>query len=104
GGYDDTPPPLNKNESYSCAACHNCAAVAIGFQIVLVTGNNHVAVPQNLSGAVNVNCVNCLSYALASQLFVTLDGPLSEAGQQQIAAVWEQIAEFGAHITEVPLA
>lgn len=101
---DDDSPALNTNEAYAFASCDNCAAVAIGFQIVLVTGDNHVAVPQNLSGAVNVNCVNCLSYALASQLFVTLDGPLSEAGQQQIAAVWEQIAEFGAHITEVPLA
>ena len=47
------------------------------FQVVLVTGDNHVAVPQNLSAAVNYDCVNCLTYALATQLFVTLDGPLS---------------------------
>ena len=101
---DDDSPALNTNEAYAFSSCENCAAVAIGFQVVLVTGDNHVAVPQNLSGAVNVNCVNCLSYALASQLFVTLDGPLSDKGQQQIAAVWKQIAEFGTHITEVPLA
>ncbi len=59
--------------------------------------------PQNISAAVNYDCVNCLSYALATQLFVTLDGPLSDAGNQQIAALWQQIAEFGTHITEVPL-
>jgi putative peptide zinc metalloprotease protein len=75
----------------------------VGFQIVLVTGDNHVAVPQNISAAVNYDCVNCLSYALATQLFVTLKGPLSDAGTQQIAALWQQIAEFGTHITEVPL-
>ena len=75
----------------------------MGFQIVLVTGDNHVAVPQNISAAVNSDCVNCLTYALATQLFVTLDGPLSEAGTQQIAALWQEIAAFGAHITEVPL-
>jgi putative peptide zinc metalloprotease protein len=101
---DDDSPALNTNEAYAFSSCENCAAVAVGFQVVLVTGDNHVAVPQNLSGAVNVDCVNCLSYALASQLFVTLDGPLSDAAKQQIAAVWAQIAQFGAHITEVPLA
>ncbi|WP_076264040.1 hypothetical protein [Intrasporangium flavum] len=100
---DDDSPALNTNEAYAFSSCDNCAAVAIGFQIVLVTGDNHVAVPQNLSGAVNVDCVNCLSYALASQLFLTLDGPLSDEGKQQIAAVWKEIAAFGAHITEVPL-
>ena len=77
---DDDSPALNKNEAYAFASCTNCAAVAVGFQIVLVTGDNHVAVPQNISAAVNYDCVNCLTYALATQLFVTLDGPLSDAG------------------------
>ena len=100
---DDDSPAMNKNEAYAFASCTNCAAVAVGFQIVLVTGDNHVAVPQNISAAVNSDCVNCLTYALATQLFVTLDGPLSEAGTQQISALWQEIAAFGTHITEVPL-
>jgi putative peptide zinc metalloprotease protein len=100
---EDDSPALNTNEAYAFASCTNCAAVAIGFQIVLVTGDNHVAVPQNISAAVNYDCVNCLTYALATQLFVTLDGPLSDTGRQQIAALWQQIADFGTHITEVPL-
>jgi putative peptide zinc metalloprotease protein len=100
---EDDSPALNTNEAYAFASCTNCAAVAIGFQIVLVTGDNHVAVPQNISAAVNYDCVGCLTYALATQLFVTLDGPLSDAGRQQIDALWQQIADFGAHITEVPL-
>jgi putative peptide zinc metalloprotease protein len=100
---EDDSPALNTNEAYAFASCTNCAAVAIGFQIVLVTGDNHVAVPQNISAAVNYDCVNCLTYALATQLFVTLDGPLSDAGRQQIAELWQQIADFGTHITEVPL-
>jgi putative peptide zinc metalloprotease protein len=100
---DDDSPAMNKNEAYAFASCTNCAAVAVGFQIVLVTGDNHVAVPQNISAAVNSDCVNCLTYALATQLFVTLDGPLSEAGTQQISALWQEIASFGTHITEVPL-
>jgi putative peptide zinc metalloprotease protein len=100
---DDDSPAMNKNEAYAFASCTGCAAVAVGFQVVLVTGDNHVAVPQNISAAVNSDCVNCLTYALATQLFVTLDGPLSEAGPQQISALWREIASFGTHITEVPL-
>jgi putative peptide zinc metalloprotease protein len=100
---EDDSPALNTNEAYAFASCTNCAAVAIGFQIVLVTGENHVAVPQNISASVNYDCVNCLTYALATQLFVTLDGPLSDAGRQQIAELWQQIADFGTHIMEVPL-
>ena len=100
---EDDAPALNTNESYAFASCTNCAAVSVGFQVVLVTGDNHVAVPQNISAAVNYDCVNCLTYALATQLFVTLDGPLSEAGMEQLDALWQEIAEFGANIASVPL-
>ena len=72
-------PALNRNEAYAFASCTGCAAVSIGFQVVLVLGDNHVAAPQNISAAVNYDCVNCMTYALATQLFVTLNGPLSDA-------------------------
>ncbi len=100
---EDDSPALNTNEAYAFASCTRCAAVAIGFQVVLVTGDNHVAVPQNISAAVNYECVGCLTYALATQLFVTLDGPLSDAGTERLAEVWAQIAAFGANIATVPL-
>jgi putative peptide zinc metalloprotease protein len=100
---DDDSPALNTNEAYAFSSCTNCATVSVAFQVVLVIGDNHVAAPQNISAAVNHDCVNCLSYALATQLFVTLDGPLSDAGTQQISALWQQIAKFGTHITEVPI-
>ncbi len=100
---EDDSPALNKNEAYAFASCTNCAAVSIGFQIVLVTGDNHVAAPQNISAAVNYDCVNCLTYALATQLFVTLDGPLTEAGMAELSQVWQEIAAFGSNITQVPL-
>jgi putative peptide zinc metalloprotease protein len=94
---------LNTNEAYAFASCNTCASVAIAFQVVMVIGDNDVAVPQNLSGAVNYNCVNCLTYALAQQLFITLDGPLSEEARAQLDEIWAAIAEFGAGITGVPL-
>jgi putative peptide zinc metalloprotease protein len=91
------------NEAYAFASCKDCAAVAVGFQVVLVVGQANVVVPENLSAAANYNCVECLTYALASQLVVTLDGPLSEAGTTELAALWEQIAEFGRNIQDHPL-
>ena len=100
---EDDSPALNKNEAYAFASCTSCAAVSVAFQVVLVTGDNHVAVPQNISAAVNSDCVNCLTYALATQLFVTLDGPLKDGSVQALNALWQEIADFGTHLTEVPL-
>jgi putative peptide zinc metalloprotease protein len=98
----DTP-ALNRNEAYAFASCTGCAAVSIGFQVVLVLSDNHVAAPQNISAAVNYDCVNCLTYALATQLFVTLNGPLTDTASGELDALWRQIADFGEHITDAPL-
>lgn len=65
----------NTNEAYAFASCKDCAAVAVGFQVVLIVGQADVVVPENLSAAANYNCLRCLTYALASQLVLTLDGP-----------------------------
>ena len=94
---------LNTNEAYAFASCTGCAAVAIGFQVILVLGQADVVVPQNLAAAVNYNCLECATYALAQQLVLTLDGPLSEAGMAAIEAVWAQIQQFGANIANVPV-
>ncbi|MFL6156291.1 MAG: hypothetical protein ACJ72D_09375 [Marmoricola sp.] len=100
---DDSTPALNANEAYAFASCKDCAAVAVGFQVVLVTGDNHVAVPQNISAAVSYDCVNCLTYALAVQLFVTIDHPLDAATMEKLDQLWGQISAYGAQIASVPL-
>lgn len=99
----DDSPALQKNESYALASCTSCAAVSVAFQVVLVTGDNHIAAPQNIAAAVNYNCASCLTYALATPLFVTLDGPLSESGTEEIARLWQEIAAYWSRITDVPL-
>ncbi|WP_052500599.1 hypothetical protein [Arthrobacter sp. SPG23] len=91
------------NEAYAFASCSDCAAVAVGFQVVLIVGQADVIVPENLSAAANYNCVRCLTYALANQLVLTLDGPLSEAGMNRLNALWAEIAEFGRNLQNVPL-
>src|SRR6478609_6337439 len=93
----------NANEAYAFASCKDCAAVAVGFQVVLIVGQADVIVPENLSAAANYNCLRCLTYALASQLVLTLDGPLSPDGMTRLQALWQQIAEYGRNLRNVPL-
>ncbi|MCQ6273193.1 hypothetical protein M8J71_22290 [Pseudarthrobacter sp. R1] len=100
---EDGDPVDTRNEAYAFASCTGCAAVAVGFQVVLIVGQADVIVPENLSAAANYNCLKCVTYALASQLVLTLDGPLSESGMAQLAALWAEIAEYGRNIQNVPL-
>jgi putative peptide zinc metalloprotease protein len=94
---------LNTNEAYAFASCDGCAAVAIAFQVVLVLGDVDVVVPQNLAGSVTYACISCVTYALASQLVVTLPGELSQAAMDELAQLWDEISVFGSNIQDVPL-
>jgi putative peptide zinc metalloprotease protein len=93
---------MNVNEAHAYASCESCAAVAVAYQVVFVIdsveGDDNVAVPQNLAGALNYDCVNCMTYALARQLFVTFDHPLSEeekaALDEALKDVWARIEAF----------
>jgi putative peptide zinc metalloprotease protein len=100
---EDGEPVDTRNEAYAFANCTGCAAVAVGFQVVLIVGQTDVVVPENLSAAANYNCLDCLTFALASQLVLTLDGPLGEASLAQLNALWAEIAEYGRNISNVPL-
>lgn len=88
----------NTNSAYAFADCRDCTTVAVGFQVVLVLGNANLVVPQNLSVAANYNCVRCLTAALADQLVVTLDGPLSQSGMRQLDQLWSEILTFSTSI------
>jgi putative peptide zinc metalloprotease protein len=101
---EDGEPVDTRNEAYAFASCSGCAAVAVGFQVVLIVGQTDVVVPENLSAAANYNCLECLTYALASQLVLTLDGPLTDDGMAALQALWAEIAEYGRNIRNVPLA
>ncbi|MEC5189945.1 MULTISPECIES: hypothetical protein [unclassified Arthrobacter] len=100
---DDGTDVTTRNEAYAFANCADCAAVAVGFQVVLIVGQTDVIVPENLSAAASYNCVRCLTYALASQLVLTLDGPLSADGMARLNGLWQQITEYGRNLQNVPL-
>jgi putative peptide zinc metalloprotease protein len=93
----------NTNEAYALASCDSCAAIAVAFQVVLVVDDAAAVAPQNISVAVNYDCTSCLTYSLAVQLFVTLDGALSEDATAAIEALWQQIMTYGEGIGQVPL-
>jgi putative peptide zinc metalloprotease protein len=95
---------LNRNEAYALASCRDCRTVAVAFQVVLLVGSVDVVVPQNLAAAVNYACVECVTYALATQLVVSLPGQLSAAGERALAQIWAELQEFGEGIEDVPLA
>jgi putative peptide zinc metalloprotease protein len=95
---------LNRNEAYALASCRDCTTVAVAFQVVLLVGSVDVVVPQNIAAAVNYACVECVTYALATQLVVSIPGPLSDDGARELAAIWAELQAFGAQIDGLPLA
>lgn len=95
---------LNRNEAFAAANCRGCTTVAVAFQVVLLVGSVDVVVPQNLSTAANYACLECVTYALATQLVVTVPGPLSDADMAELSAIWAELRAFGEQIEGVPLA
>lgn len=93
---------LNVNEAHAYASCSSCSAVSVAYQVVFVIDtdatDDNVVAPQNLAGALNYECANCLTYALARQVFVTLDEPLSEAARAELDEVWAELRRFEADI------
>ncbi|QZT60110.1 M50 family metallopeptidase [Mycolicibacterium austroafricanum] len=98
----DNSDAMNVNEAQAYASCESCAAVAVAYQVIFVVdiddADDNVVAPQNLAGALNYNCVNCLTYALARQIFVTLDDPLSQQAMDELDALWGNIAAFAEQI------
>jgi putative peptide zinc metalloprotease protein len=89
---------LNKNEAYAFASCTACRATAISFQVVLILGNAHVVVPQNISAAVTYHCLACVTQALAVQLVLSLPGAPVAAETADIEALWREIQAFGGQL------
>ncbi|MEW1954729.1 hypothetical protein [Terrabacter sp. NPDC080008] len=93
----------NSNEAYAFASCRGCKTVAVAFQVVLITGDARVAIPQNVSGAVNYSCAQCVTYALAQQLVLTVPAELTPETRQRLDALWRQISAFAGSVDNLPL-
>ena len=95
---------VNRNEAFALASCTGCTTVAVAFQVVLLVGSVDVVVPQNAAVAVNYACVECITQALATQLVVSLDGPLDPGAQDALAALWAELQAFADDVPGMPLA
>ncbi len=93
----------NANEAYAFASCTRCTTVSVAFQVVLITGSANLAIPQNVAGAVNYSCVQCLTYALAQQLVLTVPSQLPAQARQRLDALWAQISAYAASIQGLPI-
>ncbi|MGY1640579.1 hypothetical protein ACI782_05525 [Geodermatophilus sp. SYSU D00703] len=93
----------NRNEAYALAACTGCRTVAVAFQVVVLLGSVDVVVPENVAVAVNYACIDCVTYALATQLVVSVPGPLDGEAARELAAIWDELRQFGEQIEGAPL-
>ena len=106
---EDGEPVDTRNEAYALASCTGCAAVAVGFQVVLMEEQAEVIAPENHSAAVNYECTECLTHALATQLVVTVDDSQCTAWMDRLSALWDEIdeysmsLEYGGNLQNIPL-
>ena len=107
--YADAADATNVNEAHAYASCDSCAAVAVSYQVVFVVDENatddNISAPENLAQALNYECANCLTYALAQQVFITLDEPLTEEQKAELDVIWAELQAYEAAVEagEVPL-
>jgi putative peptide zinc metalloprotease protein len=78
----------NSNRAYALANCALCSTTAVAFQVVLITVDANVVIPDNLAIALNAGCNQCVTRALAVQLVVSLNGPLNAQAIAEINDIW----------------
>lgn len=101
---DGTQPVQTDNEAFALASCEDCQAVAVAFQVVLVVGEGGPGLaPTNVAVSVTQDCVRCLTWSTAVQLFVTLDRPLGADAQARLEELWEEVLAYGTDIGQQPL-
>ncbi|WP_157943998.1 zinc metalloprotease [Blastococcus atacamensis] len=100
----DDETAVNRNEAYALASCRDCTTVAVAFQVVLLVGSVDVVVPENIAAAVNYTCIECVTSALATQLVLSLPGPLEGSAARELESIWAELQEFGRTLRGLPLA
>ena len=84
------------NAAVALASCTDCQTVALAFQVVLVRGDADVVVPENLAIALNDECVECVTYASATQFVLGFDGHvrLSGEGRRRLAELYRSLRDL----------
>jgi putative peptide zinc metalloprotease protein len=84
------------NAAVALASCTDCQTIALAFQVVLVSGDVDVVVPENLALAVNDECIECVTYASATQIVLGFDGHvrLTGEGRRRLAALHQALRDL----------
>jgi putative peptide zinc metalloprotease protein len=89
-----------ENLAVAYASCTDCRTVALAFQVVIVMGDADYVAPVNQAGALNDQCVECLTFASATQIVLRVDHPvtLSPEGWRRAALLAARMAALEGQI------
>jgi putative peptide zinc metalloprotease protein len=84
------------NTAVALASCTDCQTIALAFQVVLVRGDANVVTPVNQALAYNDECVECVTYASATQIVLGFDGNVrfTAEGRQRLAALYKALRDL----------
>jgi putative peptide zinc metalloprotease protein len=68
----------NENSAYALASCNACTTLAVSFQLVLVVGQSDRIMPINVAEALNLDCPECITTAIAKQIVISLKSAPSD--------------------------
>ena len=93
------------NTAVALASCTDCQTIALAFQVVLVRGDADVVVPVNQALAFNQQCVECVTYASATQIVLGFDGNVrfTSDGRRRLAALYKALRELEDRAPELSL-
>ena len=89
GGADVT----NENGAYALASCKACTTLAVSFQLVLVVGQSDKIMPINVAEALNLNCPECITTAIAKQMVISVT---SQPSADLLRRLTEELAKLDA--------
>ena len=93
------------NTAVALASCSDCQTVALAFQVVLVRGDADVVAPENLAFAYNQQCVECVTYASATQIVLGFDGNVrfTSDGYRRLTTLRKTLRELEDRAAELSL-
>jgi putative peptide zinc metalloprotease protein len=83
----------NENSAYALASCDACTTLAVSFQLVLVVGQSDRIMPINVAEALNLDCPECITTAIAKQIVISVT---SQPSDELIRRLTEELRKLDA--------
>src|SRR5215213_8177474 len=84
-------PVENENGAYALASCKACTTLAVSVQLVLVVGQSDKIMPINVAEALNLNCPECITTAIAKQIVISVRSAPSEELIRRLTAELQKL-------------